>query len=241
MLRTFLQVLEASEPRPPSEAKAPDKKNYAQRLSENLATVVANALRKDFRGILPSQDGKGQESRARTAKGLKRLDVNYSTIELGLGLGVSIKTVNYPDAKTKRFTKNYTRIDNELRAEAKDYHQRQPYSVLVAAVFLPIEACRDGTGKHPSSFGAAVQTLRHRANRKNPRNEEELFERIFMGLYEYEGRNRGQVILVDVMDPPPRQGPPLTHKNRMFDFGGFIAEIVDTYDQRNNPPFKWSD
>lgn len=84
--------------------------------------------------------GFGQESRARTGKGLKKLDVNYSTIELGLGLGLSIKTINFRDAKTKRYTKNYTRVDNELRAEAADYHERQPYSVLCAVIFLPFDA-----------------------------------------------------------------------------------------------------
>jgi hypothetical protein len=102
------------------------KKNYAEALSRALAQRFADALRVTFPSILPRPDGSGQESRARTGKGLKKLDVNYSTVELGLGLGVSIKTINFRDAKTKRYTKNYTRADNELRAESADYHQRQP-------------------------------------------------------------------------------------------------------------------
>ena len=61
-----------------------------------------------FKGILPNPDGSGQESKARTGKGLKKLDVNYSTVELGLGLGVSIKTIHFRDPKTCRYTKNYT-------------------------------------------------------------------------------------------------------------------------------------
>src|SRR5690554_1911837 len=119
-IHTVAEALHHAEPRPAKSASRKDKKNYAERLSRNLATAVANLLRPDFDGVMPDADGTRQETRARTAKGYKKLDVNYSTPELGLGLGVSIKTVNFPDTKSRRYTKNYTRIDNELRAEATD-------------------------------------------------------------------------------------------------------------------------
>ena len=64
--------------------------------------VVAAGLRPEFPGVLPAADGTRIESRARTGKGFKKLDVNYSTPELGLALGVSIKTINYRDGTTKR-------------------------------------------------------------------------------------------------------------------------------------------
>src|SRR5689334_15108379 len=66
------------------------KKNYAESLSRSLATRLANALRPTFPGILPDKSGRSQESKARTSKGYKKLDINYSTTELGLGLGVSV-------------------------------------------------------------------------------------------------------------------------------------------------------
>jgi hypothetical protein len=161
-------ALDQADPRPGAGSQS-QKKNYAERLSRSIATVIANAFRQDFPGITPDADGRRQEAPARTSKGMKKLDVNYSTTELGLGLGVSIKTINFPDAGSARYTKNFTRADNELRAEAKDYHERQPYAVLVGVVFLPIEACQDGkTGA--SSFGQAVRIFRHRSNRKNPKN-----------------------------------------------------------------------
>jgi hypothetical protein len=96
------------------------KKNFAEALSRALALRIANALRPRFQGILPDAQERGQESRARSAKGFKKLDVNYSTLELGLALGVSIKTINFKDPRTNRYTKNYTRVDAELRAEASD-------------------------------------------------------------------------------------------------------------------------
>jgi hypothetical protein len=136
-----------------------EKKNYAERLSRLLATRIANGLRRDFDGITPDEQGREQESRARTAKGFKKLDVNYSKPEIGLGLGVSIKTLNFRDARSNRYTKNFTRIDNELRAEAHDYHERQPYAVMVAVVFLPADSCSDASIREPSSFGQAGENL----------------------------------------------------------------------------------
>lgn len=162
---------------------------------------------------------------------------------------MSIKTVNFRDPKTNRYTKNYTRVDNELRAEALDYHVRQPYSVLVAAVFIPDDACSDAeplvaTGKKRrklapgdeagvSSFGASVKIFRHRAGRGKPKDEEQLFERVFVGLYSV---SPPDVRFVDVMWKPPRAGTPA----RTLSFDEFVLEIVATYNQRNDPPFEWA-
>jgi hypothetical protein len=188
---------------------------------------------------LPSETGDFQESAARTAKGVKKLDVNYSTPELGLGLGVSIKTLNFRDPQNKRYTKNYTRIDNELRAEAMDYHTRQPFAVMVGVVFLPADACDDGSEKStPSSFGSAVQCFRYRAGRRLPTDDCELFERVYVGLYEHAGAQRGDVNFFDVETSPPKRGRP---KADLFSLDELIRRITNEYDLRNAPPFKWAD
>ena len=212
------------------------KKNYAETLSRELAQTFADRLRADFPGILPDPAGRGQESRARTSKGFKKLDINYSTVELGLGLGVSIKTINFRDGATKRYTKNYTRADGELRAEASDYHERQPYAVMVAVLFLPADAADDGV-KEASSFGAAVQIFRQRAGRATHEDAPMLFERVFIGLYEAAGAAFGTVGFFDVAKPPPRRGRP----RLLLGFDELIAEIVATYDARNAPKFVWDD
>src|SRR5262245_51993716 len=111
-ITTVKDALEKSGPRPPDDGKQATKKNYAERFSRHIATCVANALRLQFPGITPTETGEQQESPARTSKGLKKLDVNYSTPQLGLALGVSIKSINFRDPKTKRYTKNYSRNDN---------------------------------------------------------------------------------------------------------------------------------
>jgi hypothetical protein len=195
-------------------------------------------LRGSFPGILPDSDGKGQESKVRSSKGFKKLDVNYSTVELGLGLGVSIKTINFRDPGTKRYTKNYTRVDGELRAEASDYHERQPYAVMVAVIFLPIDSCDDGgIAAGPSSFGQAIQVFRFRSGRDSSKEPAMLFERVLIGLYETDPGRFGDVVFFDTMSSPPRNGRPAT----ALAFSDAIERIVDTYDRRNSPRFEWAD
>jgi hypothetical protein len=245
-INSFSGALDYAEPRPAPTATS-GKGPYATRLSNAIAVLVANRLRPDFPGVLPNPDGSGAESRARTSRGFKKLDVNYSTPELGLALGVSIKTVNYRDSGTRRYTKNYSRNDNELRAEATDYHKRQPFSVLAAVLFLPIDACDDageGTGVDAgqgiSSFGAVVRYFRdRRAPRAEPDDDPDLFEAFFIGLYEHDGESRGDVLFFDVTSPPPRNRRP--GKDEGLTLDQVIARIRTIYDARNNPPFEWSE
>ncbi len=223
------------------------KKNYAEALSRLLSTRLANGLRPFFDGIMPDATGKRQESKARTSKGYKKLDINYSTAELGLGLGVSVKTLNFVDAKSQRYTKNYTRIDNELRAEASDYHERQPYAVMVAVIFLPLDSCQDGktrrralggTFTSASSFAQAVHIFRHRAGRIAPIDAPAKFERVFIVLYDTtDGTEFGETRCFDVTSIPPKNGPP----SARFTMEQMLTEIVSTYDERNNTKVAWAD
>jgi hypothetical protein len=204
-------------------------------LSRLLAQRFANALRSKYKGILPDE-GRGQESRARTAKGFKKLDVNYSTLALGLALGVSIKTINFRDGKTRRYTKNFTRVDNELRAEAADYHQRQPYAVMIGLVFLPADACEDG-GRAPSSFGQAVKVLRYRAGRIQPDDDPTLFESVYVGLYSLEEKTFGDIRFFDVQNAPPKRGLP----TQLLTLPEVLERINLYYEQRNRSTFVWAD
>ena len=162
------------------------KHGFAFRLSTALGRTVADALRADFPGVLPDPDGKGGESAAPVHSGFKKLDVNYSTQQLGLALGVSIKTLNFPDPASRRFTKNATRIDNELRAEAQDYHGRQPYCVMVAFVFVPEAATRDPGRKNKTSFRHIYEVLSKRSARTGPTDPADRFELMFLVTYNEE-------------------------------------------------------
>lgn len=182
------------------------KRDFAQRLSTCLAQKIADALRPKFRGILPDEHGAKHESRSGSASGLKKLDVNYSNPQIGLGLGLSIKTVNFKDEITNRYTKNIKRLDGELRAEAQDYHVRQPFSVLAGLVFFPEEAAYDSKSK--SSLRHAWEVFERRSGRKSTSNEASLFERFWICVYHSGSDDFGRCRCFDVGEEIPPTGLP---------------------------------
>lgn len=216
------------------------KKNFAEGFSRAMATLIAAKLRRHFAGITPDEHGRKQESRARTSKGFKKLDVNYSTPELGLALGVSLKSIH---SKTvgSGYRRNYSRNDNELRAEAMDYHQRQPFAVLIGLLFLPIDACDDRTkgksGDPPhSSFASAVRYFRDRGTRSASDDPLDLLEAFFIGLYD---ENDDSVVFFDVAESPPKLRRPDSSETLTLE--QVVDRIRICYDRRNVRPFEWKD
>src|SRR5262245_51314612 len=211
-------VLDALEPKPDVSASREDKHAYASRLSRSLAVLIASALRPRFPKIIPTPDDTGHESPTGSASGKKRLDVKVWDDKLGLELLVSIKTYSFRDwsSKTKtagRYTKNVQRNGMELKDEADVIHRRQPYSVMVALFFLPIDACDDGdvsasSDKGASSFASVVRRLRHRQGRAIDPNERsfdrfDLAEKLYVALYEPIGdETRGWLRFFDVANNP---------------------------------------
>ncbi len=152
---SIADVLQAIGPRPPDDAEQGTIRKYAQAFSNALARKIADLLRPVFPEIFPDAQGRLKESRAPIARGFKRLDVNYSTTQLGLALGISIKTISHRDRKGKgRYSHNYPRVDDELRAEAMDYHVRQPYAIMLHSI-----SCRSTRAMMPS-----VRRLRRSAH-----------------------------------------------------------------------------
>jgi hypothetical protein len=256
-VNTFGDALKRSEPRPDDYADRDKKKNYAQRLSNSLAILIANKLReiKPFGSILPGVDGTGSESGSSSGatKKTKHTDVRYATMKDGLELLVSIKTLNFRDKKKNsqtgqvtlgRFTKNMVRNDHELRAEAMDHHERFPYAVMIALFFLPTSACEDGAADR-SSFAHAVVTFRARAGRTEPTDPPARFERFFIGLYDLTGR----LGFFDVTAAPPRRGQPPwpdeveepTRGGRLKSLEEVTAEIAREYGVRNRTYVQWAD
>lgn len=241
-IRTVADVLRASEPRPEPgpEKKRGEKNNYSVRFANNMARLIAHGLRHQFgdffKGILPDDEG-GLESTAWGSRGTGRLDVNFSTPELGLGLGISLKSVHIPEEQSgrgRRYTHNMKRNDEELRVESISYHTRQPYAVMVAVLFLPYDSSNDGTDV--SSFGAWVEYLHELVGRKDPGDDVALFERGFIGLYDPDPALE-RMEFFDIEWPPPRKGRP----RRILAFDGFLAEVKRAYDLRNHKDFKWAD
>jgi hypothetical protein len=237
-LRTLRDVLNACATRPDRTAHRDDKIKYAVRFANSMAICIANGVRDAFselKDVQPYADGTGMESSALAVRGVKKLDVNFSDPMLGLGLGISLKSVHFRDISGgHRYTHNRKRNDEELRAEASGYHQRQPYAVLVAVIFLPFDACEDAKGNHPSSFGSWVQHLRPLAGRNEPHQDIQLFEKVFIGLYDPEGPS---MEFFDVLNPPPRAGKP----RQLLTFTEFLHDVHRTFERRNNLEFQWAE
>jgi len=133
------------------------KKNYSQRLSDVLARQLVTDLGRSFPGIEAGERRAGGRERP------IRVDVRYHT-PYGLGLGLSIKTLNFRDGKFGRYTKNIQRVDKELNAEAVQIHGYQPKAVLAALFLMPEDARHDGE-RGRSSFEHALEVFRKRVGR----------------------------------------------------------------------------
>lgn len=257
--RPLRHALANAGPRPAPDASREDKKNYAERLSNQLAQLIGDALRPEFPGVTPTAAGEGIEARVGVDRGQKRLDVKVTDSTLGLLLCVSIKTYSFQDYSPKkgklgRWTKNIVRNDHELRGEAMVLHQRQPYSVLIGAMFEPYAICDDGESSN-SSFAHHVNTLSKRSGRgKRPvygtggtawvdlgaeDSRFDLFERVFIGLYHPDGPEDGAVAFFDVERPPPRRGRP--PDNELLTFEEFIDEVVREVNTRNRTAPVWTE
>lgn len=240
-------VLRAAGQRPASSSTQSTKNSYAVR----FADVMAEALARGFSPLLEGIEASTKRTAA-AVRGKKQLDVNFSTPQVGLALGISLKSVHIREASGgERYTHNMKRNEEELRIEASGYHKRQPYAVMVGVLFLPFDSCTDArTSKTPSSFGSWVRHLRPYANRSGPRDEDDRLERIYIGLYQPDGSD---LAFFDVRTPPPKNGVP-TRKGNLFGSTGrrdaplrtleyreFISEVHHAYLERNSAEFKWAD
>jgi hypothetical protein len=241
------EALEAAEPKPPVSATREAKHGYAMLLSRGLARTIARALRPQFPGVIPTEDDIGHESLTRGDTGRKRVDVKLWDDDLGLVLLVSLKAYSFRDWTTRkqqagRYTKNIKRNDFELQAEASTIHKRQPYAVMVAIMFMPWTACDDGNPargeKGLSSFAHDVLVLRRRAGRTEHTDPPDLFERVYIALYEYDDpATRGSVRFFDVTSPPPRTGRPA----RTLSLGEILDDIEGLTNRRNRDTIEWGE
>lgn len=239
------EVLAAAAPRPAIESDdQAQKKEYAVRFAKKMAEIMADDLRPKMRKITATT-----KRSARSERGPKQLDINFSTPELGLALGISLKSVHIRENRgARRYTHNTKRNEEELRIEAIGYHKRQPYAVMIGVLFLPFDSCTDGKRGNPSSFGNWVRHLRPYAGRRRPDGDADRFERIYIGLYEPDGSD---LRFFDIeADPPknerPRSGAdplPLTGSapSRLVDYREFLNAVHREFLRRNVAEFRWAD
>ena len=221
-------ALRAAEPRPVPTSPTGDKITYATRFADAMAAQIALDLKPRFPGV----DATTKRSEG-TSKGKKQLDISFSTPKMGLALGVSLKSVHIRE-HGGRYTHNMKRNDEELGTEASVYHERQPWAVMVALMFLPFDACDDGKKGNPSSFGSWVRSLRPRVGRIGPTDRESLFEKGYIALYQPDGSD---LRFFDIESAPPKQGLPA----ELLSYAEFIEGLYLAYTRRNHAEFRWAD
>jgi hypothetical protein len=204
-----IKALQLLGQKPSDAASRSAKKSYSERMSQVLAVALSQGFRdrglKEMRPAAPGVlGGSGAERRLSGGLGAKKVDVSWATEESGLLFGVSIKTINFRDPKTKNFQKNLTNRRGDMLFEAVTLHQRFPYSVLVGLLCLDAGAETDGTFKRRSTFLNAHPRLKLFTGRSDPAGRNEQFERFFVALVNAE------------VDPPSL---------RLFQIGDPDAEV----------------
>jgi hypothetical protein len=196
---------------------------FAKHMSSEVATALVS-FDPTFQGV------RSGENISQAARGPKRLDINYSTSESGLGLAMSFKSVHFGERMSGNadFTHNKKRNDEELRVEATEHHLRQPYSVFVGVLFLPFESCSE---QPTSSFGEWVEYLWPLKGRVDVEDPPDRFELVFVALYERDGSELG---FYEVGGPIecPRHGRP-----KLLTLAEFLKRVKAVYDKRNGKDF----
>lgn len=240
-------VLRSAGARPIGKATPAIKGQYAIRFADAAATGIAQDLSPALAGIHASP-----KRTARSLGGSKQLDINFSTPELGLAIGISLKSVHIREPGGG-YSHNMKRNEEELRVEATGYHRRQPYAVMVAVLFLPFDSCEPSkSGSRISSFASWVRHLRPIADRSLPTDDPDRFERIYIALYEPDGSD---LRFFDVRTAPPKLGPPRSAApaksapashfaappKHALRYPEFLEDVHRLHLQRNRLEFVWAD
>lgn len=240
--RVLAEVLRASLPRPGVADLQAVKNQYAVRFADEIAKRFATDLAPKLRGIEATT-----KRTAGSVHGHTQLDVNFSTPQYGLALGISLKSVHLRDVGSgRRYTHNMKRNAEELRIEASGYHKRQPYAVMIGVLFLPSDSCDDAKSD-ASSFGSWVRHLRPYCGRITPHDEIDRFEKLYIALYEPDGSD---LRFFDLESDPPKSGRPPTEGDlagddgrprRLLTYGEFLEAVYHRHLQRNDAEFRWAD
>lgn len=185
----LIAALRALPLRPSETASATEKKRYSEILSQQVALGFAQELRRrglaEARPAPPGGPGdSGAERRMAGGIGAKKVDVTWATEEAGLLLAISVKSINFRDAKTGNYQKNLTNRRGDMLFEAVTLHRRFPYSVLGGFFFFDQGAADDTTETRRSTFLNAHRRFQLFTGRNDPAGRDEQFERLYIALHD---------------------------------------------------------
>ncbi len=199
------EALKSLPPKPDDNAKQASKKRYSELLSQKVALAFAKELRdRGMENARPAEPGElggsGAERRLAGGIGAKRVDVTWATEEAGLLLGISVKSINFRDERTRNFQKNLTNRRGDLLFEAVTLHRRFPYAVLAGFMCLDKGAAEDGTDRRRSTFENAHPRLKPFTARDDPAGRDEQFERLYLLLLDATPPFKGSLRVYHVGD-----------------------------------------
>jgi hypothetical protein len=220
-LQRALDRIERPGPRPTTK----EKRQY----SDDLSRVFSRALEESMRTHFPkTRSGEGTGINAASASGIKSVDVAFNIEGLFLGLGLSVKVVGLPE-KDRGYTHNLKRVSEEWNLETVNYHRYMPYSLVVGMFFLPADSMRDRV-----STTSLNTTLRHFAGsrgRRDHRDDLDLMEEIYIGIFEPDGPDVGEVFFVPAdLELGHRDVPP---DEARLTFDQVKDDLVDRFKRRN--------
>jgi hypothetical protein len=197
-------------------------------VSKELALAVASELRRrglqDVAPRLAAKKSQGGEKRIAGGLGDKKVDVTYATERAGLVLAISIKTISFPDSKTRNYQKNLQNRKADLAFEVTTLHKRFPYAVVGGLFFLYKDAGNDNVGQaRISTFDRAHQVFKLFNRRAGHRNEEAKFEYLSVGLYR--------------SDPPSYKLFEAGNPQRTVSLDSFLDELLALVAERNPEQF----
>jgi len=108
--------------------------------------------------------------------------VTWATEESGLLLGISVKSINFRDARSQSFQKNLANRRADMLYEAVTLHRRFPYAILAGFLFLDKDAAADATNRRRSTFENAHRLLHLFTGRDDPAGRDEQYERLYIVL-----------------------------------------------------------
>jgi len=221
-------AIERAGPRPSVDARRAEKKHDSELVSKELALEVASELRtRGLKDVAPrptSKKTQGGEKRIAGGLGDKKVDVTYATERAGLVLAISIKTISFPDSKTRNYQKHLQNRKADLAFEVTTLHKRFPYAVVGGLFFLYKDAANDDVGQaRISTFERAHQVFKIFNRRAGHHNEEAKFEYLSLGLF---GSDPPSYELFEAGDP-----------HQMISLDSFLDELLALVAERNPEQF----
>lgn len=176
--------------------------------------------------------GGGTGTNAASASGIKSIDIAFNIEGLFLGLGISVKVVGRPE-EGRGYVHNLKRVAEEWTRETVDYHRYMPYSIIVGMFFLPVDSMSDRTQK--TSLCATLEYFHRLRGRKDHRDDPDLMEEIYIGLYESKGAHMGSVFFVRADELIGNRDPVPVARRLAFED---VKEELVTLFKRRNPKLR---